>query len=267
MDGLFSIRSYGVLCVLLESRPDLWYDFSRKLTKGGVVKLNIFPSDGALNEARVYMQVAGYPDFTKRDLKNLTRVMKGYLPAGEYAKQVAGKYYHVHGDAGRCGGPSGVPENLIRTRDPAILYVAERKILPARLVQEFRFGPAVGFSAEDLIELNKRLFGDIYTSAGKLRPGLDYQELDGFLRKHNEILRHCPSGAHGMCPAFEDLFGSLLGLAPFVTGNLITAMAFVTKIAYFWGYVCRFEDSGEEGKYVFDLSDRIVSRKGTVEVA
>ena len=213
------------------------------------------------------MQIAGYSDFTKRDLKNFTRVMKGYLPADMYAKQVVEKYYRVHGDVGRDNQPCDVPENLIRTRDAAILNTVERKIYPARLIWEFRFGPQVRFLAEDFLELHKRLCGDIYCSAGKTRDGLSYQELDEFLGKYNAILKYCPSGVYGLCPAFEDLFGSLLNLAPFDTGNLLAAMTFVTKIAYFWGYVCHFEESGGENLYRFDFSDRITSRKGFVQVA
>lgn len=213
------------------------------------------------------MKIAGYSDFTKRDLKNLRRVMNGYLSADAYVREIIGKYRGVHGSAGNSKRPCGVPSNLVNTRDPAILNTVERKVLPARLVWEFRFGPHAGFSSEDLIELHKRLFGDIYMFAGDLRPGLSHVELDGFLYDYAERLKASEPGVYAMCPVFEELLAGLLNLGVFKTGNLLTNMAFVTKIAYFWGYTCRFEDSGCDTLLRFDFSDRKLSRTGFVNVA
>lgn len=227
--------------------------------------MNIFPFDGALEEARMYMRIAGYDDFTKRDLRNLTRVMKGYLPADQYASEIVSKYLNVHGRPGDKT-PAIVP-NKLRTCDMAILETAERKIFPARLIWEFRFGPQVGFYADDLMELNRRLCGDLYCSAGELNSGISYEELGQFLSDFCRDMKSAGRDVYDICPLFQSLLCRLLEMNLFESGGMFTCMAFVSKIAYFWGFTMRFEDSGLDDIISFTLSDRIVSQKGCVRVA
>lgn len=214
----------------------------------------------------MYMQVAGYQDFTKRDLRNLTRVMKGYLPADLYAKRVLEKYYNMHGEAGSSGQACLISPNRVHTRDQAILNTVERKIYPARLLWEFQMGPQVGFSSDCLIDLNRRLCGDIYEQAGCFRNNISISDLDAVMAKHADNMRNSGRDVIGTCTKFELLLGDLLNLHAFQECNLFTAMAFTAKIAFFWGYVCRFEQTDLPGMIRFRFSDRVISSFGNVRV-
>lgn len=242
------------------------YNFGMKYIERGLL-LNIFPFTDSLTEAQAYMHIAGYPDFTHRELKDLKRIMHGYMPVDVYVRQMTRKYFNMHGLAGRDNLPAAIPENLIKTRDPAILHVFERKVYPARLVSEFRFGPIVTCSAEDFIDLNGRICGDIYPDAGSVRSDINFNELACIFQSHGTGLKSCEQDLWGLCERFERLIAELLSLNVFEHGNLFTCMAFTAKLAYFWGKTCRFIDSDAPGCITFKFSDRKQACTGLVRVA
>lgn len=213
--------------------------------------MNIYPYDGALDQAKAYMSIAGYESATKRDLKSYVRIMKGYLDVDKYANRIVDTYMRVHGQAGNTGRESSAPENKLRTRDRAILEVAERKILPARLIHEFRFGPQAGFSIDSISDLNTRLFSDLYLRAGEFKSDRACEDLRVMLADWADKFKSQVS--HEM---IDGLMDALYQADAFAVGNLFTAMAYTAKIAWFWGYTVRFTSLEFDNKFDMSVTDR-----------
>ena len=209
------------------------------------------------------MQIAGYLDFTKRDLRNYTRVLRGYLPVDVYAREILARYRGVHNHGVT---PSSLPENHVSTRDPAILHTVEQKIYPARLIWEFQFGPQLVFSAMDLVDLNDRLFSDIYCQAGCIRSSVNIQDIQIVLNRYSQELRGVIPDAVNVGPAFGSMLAELLSLNIFYIGNLFTTMVFCAKIAAFWGYQMRFLPDGGNTCLCYSMSDRKSSATGVIRL-
>lgn len=230
-------------------------------------QLNIYTLGTAMEEARTYMRIAGYPALTKRDAKACVRVAKGFLRADRYVQDVVTRYRNVHGSG---YGEPRVPRNLLNTRDGAILRTAERKIYPVRLVEEFRSGPPVGFAVGDLAGLNRRVCGDLYPDAGSFRSDADAERLGAVLSECARNVRSTvdgSAGVSGVCREFETLLAAMLTVDAFSRCGLFTAMAFIAKSAFACGYECRFSGTRMPGTLVFEFSDRRAAASGRVLIA
>ena len=218
-------------------------------------QLNIYTLGTAMEEARTYMRIAGYPALTKRDAKACVRVAKGFLRADRYVQDVVTRYRNVHGSG---YGEPRVPRNLLNT------------IYPVRLVEEFRSGPPVGFAVGDLAGLNRRVCGDLYPDAGSFRSDADAERLGAVLSECARNVRSTvdgSAGVSGVCREFETLLAAMLTVDAFSRCGLFTAMAFIAKSAFACGYECRFSGTRMPGTLVFEFSDRRAAASGRVLIA
>lgn len=152
--------------------------------------LNVFSCEGAVEQALTYMDLTGRGPATRRDMRAFRRVTTGYLSVESYVRSVTDRYEGVHSSSGRKKACRiTVPGNRLGTRDGSILATAERKIYPARLVHEFRFGTVPDCTVRDVASLNARLCGDLYPCAGEFRAGTDTGRLDALLSGFRDKIR------------------------------------------------------------------------------
>lgn len=211
--------------------------------------LNVFSCEGAVEQALTYMDLTGRGPATRRDMRAFRRVTTGYLSVESYVRSVTDRYEGVHSSSGRKKACRiTVPGNRLGTRDGSILATAERKIYPARLVHEFRFGTVPDCTVRDVASLNARLCGDLYPCAGEFRAGTDTGRLDALLSGFRDKIL---SGGGNAPDGIADMLSELLTGRPFSAGNQITAMCYAAKLACRCGYELRFEASGIPGILCF----------------
>lgn len=202
-----------------------------------------------MEQALTYMDLTGRGPATRRDMKSFRRVATGYLPVESYVRTVTDRYAGVHASPGRkkCGRVQ-VPGNRLGTRDGSVLATAERKIYPARLVHEFRFGTVPDCTVRDAASLNARLCGDLYPCAGDFRDGADTDRLDVLLSGFRDKIL---SGGGNAPDGIADVLSELMAGRPFSAGNQITAMCYAAKLACRCGYELRFEAPDVPGVLCF----------------
>ena len=202
-----------------------------------------------MGQALTYMDLTGRGPATRRDSKAFRRVATGYLSVESYVRSVTDRYEGVHSSSGRKKACRiTVPGNRLGTRDGSILATAERKIYPARLVHEFRFGTVPDCIVRDVASLNVRLCGDLYPCAGEFRAGFDTGRLEASLSGFRDIVF---SGGGNAPDGIADMLSELMAGGPFSVGNQITAMCYAAKLACRCGYELRFEAPDVPGVLCF----------------